>query len=337
VIDSLIGHAAGKWSEWFPGEQVPELHAGILASGSNHSQRALVFLLPQGFGRPLVVLKVELGPEEIDALEVEFRLLGEVRPLVPERIRGSVPEPLGLWHVGDAAIMAQRAIEGRRLLVPYLPAFGSPPARRILRRFASRALDWSGELARATEEPEWADEGQLVERVEEFAAAAMVPGPARREVLAFGRALSRARIRWKPGWQHGDIGFGNALLYRGAVRFVDWEHARSRSEPWFDASYMPAGLAGLARRQGGLQSLTAGVTSTLGERQWVATVIRRELEKVWDFPLPLPWAVTLTAMWKAIRVRGEGRPGWTEWRDLAVSLVADGEMRANVGWLAPKW
>jgi hypothetical protein len=39
-------------------------------------------------------------------------------------------------------------------------------------------------------------------------------------------------------------------------------------------------------------------------------------------------------MWKALRLRQEGRVGWA---DLALGLLTDAQLRRKLAWLAPEW
>ena len=332
-MDGLIAYASGRWPTWFPGERPPELELGILV-GPNHRQRPLVFLIPAKARTPRVVLKVALSSGEADCLSTEFRALSELRPLLPDGLRASIPEPLGLEPLADSMVLALGGMGGRRPLHPRLYGRPSLGGRRQLMRFVGSALGWTRNLAEATAQPTEADQADLADRIGRFRAAFAGDGDEGRTLRSFGRAVAATPIRWAPSWQHGDIGFGNALVRRGAVSFVDWEQARPSSEPWFDVSYLPIALAGMARRQRNEPSLPRAAVWALASSGWSGPILEAQVRRVWDYPLPLGWAVTLTTMWKALRLRQEGRTGWA---DLALGLVTDARLRRELGWLAPEW
>jgi hypothetical protein len=332
-MDGLITYASGRWPAWFPGERAPKLEVGILV-GPNHRQRPLAFLLPASDRAPRVVLKVALTSREADCLTTEFRALTELRPVLPEGLRASVPEPLGLERYADGLVLALGGMEGRRPLHPRLYGRPSLGDRRQLQTFVGGALGWTRELAEATVQPTGSDEGGLADRIERFGAAFARNPDEDRALRSFSRAVAATHIRWTPSWQHGDIGFGNALVHRGGVRFVDWEQARHSSEPWFDVSYLPIALAGMARRQRDEASLPRAAVWALASSGWSGPILEAQVRRVWDYPLPLGWAVTLTTMWKALRLRQEGGVGWA---DLALGLLTDIELRRQLGWLAPEW
>jgi hypothetical protein len=332
-MDGLITYASGRWPAWFPGERAPNLELGIMV-GPNHRQRPIVFLLPASAWMPRVVLKVALTSREADCLCTEYQALTELRRVLPDRLRASVPEPLGLERHADGVILALRGMEGRRPLPPRLYGRPSLGARAQLRRFVRRALGWTRDLAEATAEPTGSDEDGLAGRIERFGAAFARNPDEDRALRSFGRAVADTRIRWTPSWQHGDIGFGNALVHRGGVSFVDWEQARPSSEPWFDVSYLPIALAGMARRQRDEASLPRAAVWALASSGWSGPILEAQVRRVWDYPLPLGWAVTLTTMWKALRLQQEGRVGWA---DLALALLTDAQLRQQLGWLAPEW
>jgi aminoglycoside phosphotransferase (APT) family kinase protein len=281
-----------------------------------------------------VVLKVALTQLEADCLRTEFQALSQLRPMLPAGLRESIPDPLGIEQTPDRTVLVLRGMEGRRPLPPRFSRRPSVGGRRHLLRFVDSAFGWTRRLADATTRPAEVDEASLVDRVARFGAAFAKDGDEARALRSFGRAVENSRIRWTPSWQHGDIGFGNALIHRGRVGFVDWEQARPSSEPWFDVSYLPLALAGMARRQRDEPSLQRATAWALAPSGWSGSIIRERLQQGWDYPLPIGWAVALTSMWKALRLQREGRVGWA---DLALGLVVDAELRRDLAWMAPQW
>ncbi|MGH2817510.1 MAG: hypothetical protein ACRDJS_03490 [Actinomycetota bacterium] len=339
-MSEVASYAAERWPAWFGRDAGRGIEPVALAGGPAHRRRAIVFLLSMGERRPAAALKIAFTPQEEEYLEAEFWALKEVWPKVPAGMRATVPEALGLDRVDGRLVLATQVLEGRRLLVPHITGRASIRARRLVRGFLAGAFSWSDELARATgqaTEPGEADETVLQQMVEEFLAVHPVDDGAQRDFRAFGRALGRERIRWTPSWQHRDVAVGNVLMHRGALRFLDWEHASALSEPWFDIGYAPGALTLLAQRQSAFPSVRDAGLSVLGMDAWAGRILREEMERAWRHPLPLAWAVALVVMSTAVRRRRHGRGGWTSWGELALGLVADREFRRAAAWLAPEW
>jgi hypothetical protein len=337
-MTEIVNYAAERWPDWFGTDVGRSIEPVVLAGGPAARRRAIVFLMPTSDSRPAVAIKIAFTPREEEFLEAEFAALSEVRPSLPLGLRATVPEALGLGRVGGHLTLSTHVLEGRRLLVPYLTRRrASLVAKRLIRGFLARLFSWSHELAQATGQAEQADEAELQEVVGRFLAVHPVDDGPQREFRAFARALGRERIRWTPSWQHRDAAVGNVLNHRGALRFLDWEHASARSEPWFDIAYAPGALTLLAQQQNDLTSVRDAGLSVLGVDAWAGRILRQEMEGAWHHPLPLSWAVALVVMNTAVRSRGQGRNGWASWAELATCLLADSEFRRTAGWLAPEW
>lgn len=336
MIDA-VEYASRMWPVWF-GSVPTSLEQVILTGGPAHKPRAIVFLRRHGDRRPSVVVKIAFTAGEAAFLSDEFRALAEVRAATPLPLREGIPEPLGLHRAEDPVAMeATRAIAGRRLLVPDLAGRGGAMARTVLRSFLRGSFAWSWRLAEETRQECESDEQELAERVDRFLSVYRDGGSVRRVIRSFGRAVARARIRWRPGWQHRDISPGNALLHHGALRFVDWEHAEAASEPWYDVAYAPCATALVAQRQRGMPSVRRAAVSVLPGDRWVGRLLRREMEHAWPHALPIAWAVALTVLDTALRRERSGRVGWSDWAEFATGMLTDGELRRRIGWLAPEW
>jgi hypothetical protein len=339
-VSEIVRYATKRWPEWFGRDAGEDIEPVALAGGPAHRRRVIVFLISKGESRPAAAVKIAFTPQEEEYLQAEFRALSDVWPDVPSGMRNTIPQALALDRVGGLLMLATEVLEGRRLLVPHVTGRGSIHARRLVRRFLSGAFSWSNELARVSPQPTQdheADETDLQEMVEAFLAVHPVDEGARGDFRSFGRALGRERIRWTPSWQHRDVAVGNVLAHKGGLRFLDWEHASARSEPWFDTAYAPGALALLAHRQSAFQSVRDAGLSVLGADAWAGRILHREMERAWGHPLPLAWAVALVIMGTTVRRQRHGRGGWNSWGELAVCLVADRDFRRTVAWLAPQW
>ena len=336
ALDVLVGYASRRWATWFEGEAAPALEPAVISAAHRH---AVVFLFPRGDSGPRAVVKVCAASEDTGFLSEEFRTLTELMPVVPPDIQEGMPRPLALSRVDGSVVMAIGAVEGRRLPVPNLAGRGSRTARRSMETFISGAFAWSRHLAEATQRSEEATGDELAELVESFVGVCDSEGADVREGRAFARALGRARIRWRPACQHGDPSVRNGLVHMGRLRFVDWGDARLSSEPWSDVAYAPGAFAKLARWQS-KQALRTAALRVLAQDSWMGALLCREMQRVWDYPLPLPWAVTLSAMRRALR----SRRYFTEipmtelpTAQLVLLLLADRGFRKDLSWLAPEW
>lgn len=337
ALDALVGHASKRWAAWFEGETVPPLEPAVLSAAYRH---ATVFLFPRDDSLPRTVLKVCAASEDIGLLSEEFRTLSELMRIVPADLREGMPLPLALSRVDGTAVMAIGAVEGRRPPVPNLTGRGSRVARRRMETFLSSAFAWSRSLAAATQQSEEATEEELAELAESFVGVCVSEGAGVREGRAFARALGRAPIRWRPACQHGDPSVRNGLVHRGKLRFVDWSDARLSSEPWNDVAYAPSALVELAQWQS-KEDLRTAALRVLPQDSWMGALLCREMERVWDYPLPISWAVTLDAMKRALRSRryftGIPMTELPKAAQFALLLLADQGFRDAVPWLAPEW
>jgi hypothetical protein len=336
LVEELVDHAADRWTGWFPGRPRTALRPVIMAGGPAHRGRAFVFLLQELTGKPVLVCKLAFTEEEVDYVSREFDSLSRLFPVLPGSLREQMPEPIEFQRSDSMAIAITTAIEGRRLPVPDITRRGAVAGRRVMQQFFRRGFRWSKELASASRSPSPRDGRALGEIVDRFCVAFDLDSVARRNIAAFRSAVENSDVRWHPSWQHGDLAVGNVLLHRGDLRIVDWEHAAEDAEPWFDVSYAPMVTASLGRKQANASSLPEAALLVLGSRSWLGPVLRREMERVWDYSLPLQWAVALTTMRAAVRRAEQGR-GWVTWASFVAASIANREFRVALPWLAPVW
>lgn len=327
-----------EWSGWFAEDPPRSLCPLFLAGGPAHRGRASLFLFADADASPRVVIKSAFTREEAKHLRGEFEALRSVRPVLPIDLTETVPRALGFTELDGKSLLATEAMAGRRLLVPHL---GHPPsvyARRLFRRYHAEAIAWTRRLADATARlHHTVDEGALEELTERFVVNSSRSSKEAGAVRAFGRALGRSHIRWCPVWQHGDLSVGNVLRHRGGLTLLDWEHASADSPPWLDASYTPVAAILLALGQDAPGSVSEVASRILGRGSWVGSILEDELGRVWNHPLPLAWAVTLTAMRVGLRQETAGRHGGDVWTAFALAALTDPEFRNRVSWLAPEW
>jgi hypothetical protein len=74
-----------------------------------------------------------------------------------------------------------------------------------------------------------------------------------------------------------------------------------------------------------------------GRAAWMARVGQRVVQDPWRHPLPVPWALALTAMRSALRAAEQGRTGGAQWAELAVAMLTDDRLRSAASAWVPDW
>jgi hypothetical protein len=338
MLDLLMDRATDEWSRWFPGEAAPDLSPMLLAGGPAHRDRISVLLFPNGARSPQVIMKIGFTPREGEFLTSEFEAMDQLWPQLPVDLRTSMPRALDLHRIGGTTALAAGILTGNRLLVPGLTGEVPPKARAIMDSFFRRSFLFARALAAATSSPAPQDSQPLAAIPEDFARRFLAGQPEfEGRVLDFAGAVSAASIEWHPAWQHQDVAVGNVLDDRGHLRFVDWEHASGGCVPWFDIAFAPVVTSHLARRVDRIPSVETAALGVLGAETAIGTMLRERMEEIWDYPLPLSWGVTLTAMEGAMRRLDDGREGSPEWVELVRLMMCDEEFRKRVDWLVPEW
>jgi hypothetical protein len=338
MLDVLLARAAEEWPRWFSGEGDPGLSPMMLSGGPAHRDRISVLLFPNGGDAPRVIMKIGFTPREGEFLAAEYGAMDQVWPLLPAQLQESVPRALDLYRTDGTTAMAAAVLTGNRLLVPGLTGDVPPRAREIMDSFFQRSFAFARELAAATASPTSSDSSTLSAVPDEFARRFLADDSEfESRVTSFGRAISKATIVWHPAWQHQDVAVGNVLDDEGSLRFVDWEHAGGDCVPWFDIAFAPVVTSHLARRVDRIASVRDAALGALAPEAAIGGVLRERMEEVWDYPLPLSWAVTLTAMEGAMRRLDDGREGSPEWVELVRLIMCDDDFRSRVAWMVPEW
>jgi hypothetical protein len=338
MLDVLMARATAEWPRWFPGSSGVGLAPMLLAGGPAHSDRVSVLLFPERAKAPLVIMKIGFTSREGEFLTSEFNAMDALRPQLPEQLQESMPRALDLFRADGVTALSAGVVSGDRLLVPRLTGEVSPRAQAIMDSYFRRSFEFSRALADATSSEESLDSTALAAITDEFARRFLAEHPEfERRVRDFGTAISGSTIDWHPAWQHQDLAVGNVLDDRGRLRFVDWEHAGGGCVPWFDVAFTPVVTSHLARRVDRIVSIEEATVGVLGAETTIGAALRERMEEVWDYPLPLAWAVTLTAMEGAMRRLDDGREGSPEWVELVRLMMCDDGFRERLDWLVPKW
>lgn len=335
MIARIIELARARWETWLD-EPAPGVIAHTcIKGGGAHPSRGMVMLFGHGASRPRVILKIALSDREAGFLKREFDNLSGLHVAAQPVLAEGIPKPLGWEHLSNAHIMAIGAVRGRRILHPHLPSGSSIIAKRTLDAFFRGTFEWSRELTRVPVEAGAGSGTTLANVVHRFARNFLGDFGQLDRVLSFADHLDRDQeVSWVRGWQHGATDITNALTWRGDVRFVDWEHASSEADPWFDVAYAPLATGRMGVRQLPERPARDVCSEVLDSDGWVGKRLRSAMEDAWSFPIPLSTAVVLSAMEAALRRERPTRP-WAA--DLAIWLLTDDSLRNELRWLAPTW
>jgi len=336
MIDELTGYARVHWPSWF-GHSPGSVGIAIGSGGPAHRTRAAVFVFEDRRTRPSVVMKIAFTELEAGFLRHEHDALNEIRPLLLEPMRPTVPRALGLAEIEGNTVFTMEALAGRRLLVPDLNGSGGALPRSLMGDFYRKSFSWSNDLAVATNNGDSLDGSHLAEIVDRYLGLVSHSAETSQRIRSFRDAVAASGIAWSTSWQHADLAVGNVLMHRGELRLLDWEHASDRSQPWFDLAQSVGATARLAKRQLGAASSREAAISALGRSGWAGEVLRTELERAWDNRMPLGWVIALSSMATAIRQADDTRMGAEDWSEFASALVADSELRFELPWMVPDW
>lgn len=333
MLARLIEYAHQKWPVWFPTRRPDRLIPAVLAGGPGHRRRGIVFIFREGAPQPSVVAKIAFSSQEGKFLFREYESLEGVRTGVSKSLQLRIPKPLGIDEIEGHTVLTTMAMPGSRQLVPRLVSGGSQISRRLVRRFLRRAFRMSATLAQETASCETVSSEELADIVDRFRSRFAPGNRGEDELVEFSRRVRISGITYKPAWQHGDVMMSNVICHRGMLAFLDWEHGRPESQPWFDIAYAPVALALMASWQEGLP-LPKVMNRVLASGSWTGKILRQEMSRAWRYPLPLSWGVALTAMETSLRQFDDGREGYQEWSTF-VSVLMDGtETREDLDWLS---
>ncbi|HWB89789.1 MAG TPA: hypothetical protein VG872_11370 [Acidimicrobiia bacterium] len=335
MLDYLVERAASRWSQWFPGENSGHPTPLLLAGGPAHGDRVSVLLF--GSGRsPRAIMKIGFNPREAKFLEAEYGAMDGLRPQLPAALRTAMPRALDLISLPSVTAMAAEVLPGKRLVIPPLTGSVSRTAVRVMDSVFRRSFRFCRQLAEATVADEKSDSSPLVGIVERFGDRFASSNAGLADAIEHFRGLlSDAEMAWSPAWQHQDVAVGNLLEDGGRLLFLDWEHAAPGCVPWFDVAYTPVATAHLALRVDHLPSIRDAAFGVLGSGTPIGMTLRGRMEEIWDYPLPISWAVTLAGMEGALRRLDDERVQEPEYAELVELLLTDAARSEELAWLDP--
>lgn len=202
------------------------LRPAVLTSGQDEGSRAVLLPFAAGADRPSAVVKLATVSGFNANTEREQAALASIRARLDDRLRPSIPEPLGQLRYGDLAVGVESCAAGPTL-VASSGRWGAPAARKIadLRAVAG----WLAEFHRQTEveRPAWGAElaARWVEQpLDDYARRFGLAGAEPRLFAAArARAGQLAGAALPIALLHNDLGPWN--IYRAGARLtvIDWE------------------------------------------------------------------------------------------------------------------
>jgi hypothetical protein len=121
-------------------------------------------------------------------------------------------------------------------------------------------------------------------------------------------------------------------MQKGDMTVLDWEMADSGYPPWFDATHNILMLALQPFDQGIVPDIEASLAMTLSPETWTGRVTRKALLDGWRWPLPVSWALLLTAMKTTLRRGAAGRPLPLRWGHAVVELLTSQQLGQKASW-----
>jgi aminoglycoside phosphotransferase (APT) family kinase protein len=293
-----------------PALRRPGTRIVLLGLGTNEYRRQVLFAFAPGATLPLAVLKVARIPAGNEFVEREHVALEAVGRCLPDSLRQSVPEPIGLLHAEGLAVSVQSYVPGRPLAVSS-GRWGASWRQKLAD--VRDTSSWLAEFHRVTElhRVPW-DAGALSRWVAApLDAYTEVFGASAQEERLFAAVRERAQVllgmQVPVVWQHGSFDPPNITRDGRRINIVDWEHA-APGLPLLDLIHFATRWGDAAR---GLRTAEAraralcGVFCRLEPEERVAVATReavaqymRRLDLDSRF---LPAAVVLTCVTDALR------------------------------------
>jgi hypothetical protein len=322
-------------SEDFPNVDARRLRFAFVASNAATRQdRGLVVVFTGSSEQPVAFAKVALAVAGQEAIRNEFRSLLQVWPR-RAALAFRLPKPIGLHLDDEGGFALFSAVAGRtltsRTLTPRRRGFSDRRAATLFSRFAAKAVDVSGSLARLRAPNEGGAPIIWSDVVEEFSDQLIAGTDLKHTLQDFANRLAADDARALPCWQHGDLAMGNLLFSPTDVGVVDWEKASEAYPAWFDQTYALASLAffGPDRHHPG-----ANLARVFDDRGVVGSSLREMTEAHWKHDIPLGQALALTAIESALASNRLGRGGTERWIDLTAALLGPAPS-PGTRWISP--
>jgi hypothetical protein len=336
TISHVCSWLETRYPEWWEGEELGPIRVSVLLG--RRPGRSILFVFRGRDRWPQIVVKIATNEESARQLSREGRSLDRAKRELNGLLIQPLPRHLGSIQEPGVGVLATTALRGQRATLPDFT--NSSPGwsdRRYLKSHIDAVRAWSRTLAKiGRPDTLKRDTHHSAERIERFIVLGNLSDPARVGFESLANAIARSGVSWSPRWQHGDIAPGNVLWHKGNIRLVDWEASSPEHDPWRDDAYLTLSLARLAQHRLNLSTVSDALQSALGSEDWAGRALADSYQVDWPHPIPIGWAMLTTTVEHALE-REEYGTTTPYWRDLAIDLVCNDDLRATCEWLVPRW
>lgn len=200
----------------------------VLARGQEDAnRRVVIFPFSIGSSRPFAALKLWRAPGRNELTFLEQANLVNLRSLLDERGRRSLPVPLGVVRAGPVAVAVESAARGRAIVAS---GRGRDSVRRSLADFRSVAR-WLSDFQRQTEitRGSWGPDefnrwfAPLLDRWSSIFTTGLAEARLFADLGSLSASLNGAAL--PVVWTHGDLVLGNVFQEGTGLTILDWAGA----------------------------------------------------------------------------------------------------------------
>jgi GT2 family glycosyltransferase len=220
-LPSVLGHASSPI-----GQRRSNVRPIILTSGQDDGSRVVFLPFTTDSRQPECVIKVARLPEFNTNVEHEQRILAEIRTRLDTSMSRSIPQPFGLFHLGELAVGTESCAPGRSLFISSGRWRVSNHERVDDLRLATR---WLARFNRQTQiSPPESGASEFARRADRlFDRYSRAFDVTPNEMQLFATVLIRARELIDAPlpivWQHNDFGPWNLFRANDELHVIDWE------------------------------------------------------------------------------------------------------------------
>lgn len=329
MIHELIEQVQREWSALGMSGPAPARLRVLQTGRGSLRWHRVTFLIFDQRGRQCLCAQTLRDPDLSRTLAGEQEILTRLRSELPRPIALTLPETVGLLHLGGAAVLVTRALPGHNLSLSLQAACGRSDRRQDCGEILGAAR-WLQEFHAATARGKIVLTGEMLARhvqdpLAEFAEVFGLTGARRRQVDLLGdQACQALEGRELPlVCQHGDFWHSNLLEHQGKIFVLDWEWSEEGALPLLDLFTFPACFAfEYAYRDGRLLPRSQALQMVLTGSSWAGKAAEafwncyREVSPVAPEVVisyaPVALARLATREWKRYGERSEAAERWGE-------------------------
>ena len=207
------------------------LQSLVVGTSKYPNAKITILLVSPASGRPVLAVKAPTTDAAARAVESETRVLTEIRRLVPERLRLTIPRVVRVVEFGGRPAVVTTAVQGLLMTTSYVRWRHTASPARVAADFAAVEA-WLGDFQRETARepaPVNMDAAVSARLQSRFADDPLLDADLDRLAQMQERLRHSTVVRTAI---HGDMWFGNVLLSGGrASGVVDWEAGATSGEP----------------------------------------------------------------------------------------------------------